>query len=143
MRPGDPAGGRSVSLIISRMCSTDAEDMLPTSARERRLAATALVGQLQRPLHRVDHLGAARVADPAGDVVDGQVVLGEEAGDAVGEAALDHGGQLGCQHDAEAVVAQPPAERVAAVGVDRAAGGDDLRSGPRVAALGRPARRGR
>ena len=37
-------GGRSVSLIISRMCSTDAEDMLPTSARDRRLAATAWSG---------------------------------------------------------------------------------------------------
>src|ERR1700758_3941065 len=35
MRPGDPAGGRSVSPIISRMCSTDAEDILPTWAGER------------------------------------------------------------------------------------------------------------
>ena len=90
---GSPAGGRSASLIISRMCSTDAEDMLPTSARDRRLAATAPSGSFRARCTASITFGPPGWQIQLADVVDGQAVLGEETGDAVGQAALDHGGR--------------------------------------------------
>jgi len=88
--------------------------MLPASERDLRLAARHCLAA-KRALRGVEHLRAAWVADPAPDVVDGQAVLPEESGNAAVQPALDHLGELRGEHDAEAVRAEPPPERVRAV----------------------------
>ena len=129
----EPAAGVRCSPIISRMCSTDAEDRLPTSARERRLAASALSGSFRA------RCTASRTFGPPGwqiQLAMSSMVRSCSARKAVTLAARPRSTTSGSsvvEHDTEAVAEQPPAERVAAVGVDHAAGGDH-RAVPRSAA---------
>ena len=56
----------------------------------RQVSSTRLARQLERRLERLDHLGAAGVADPPADVGAGQAVVGEEPVDVLAEVAPDH-----------------------------------------------------
>ena len=116
--------------------------MLPASDRDRRLAARALSGSLSARCAASSTFGPPGWQIQRPDVVDGQAVLAEEGGDAAVQPALDHLGELRGEHDAEAVRAEPPAQRVRAVRVDLAPGGDHPGAGerrPGAGAAGAPA----
>ena len=63
-----PAAGRAA--CRSSTCSTDADDRLPTAASDRQVSRERRRRQPSVVCDRLEHLRAARVADPPGDVVD-------------------------------------------------------------------------
>ena len=75
--------------------------------------------QPERGLHRLQDLRPTRVADPAGDVVDLQVVVGQEAADVVAEVLLDQSRYLGAEDDLQPGGADVPAHRPSESGYSR------------------------
>ena len=112
-------------------CSTDAEERFPTSASERRLMATALSGRLR--LRRMASITFGPPGCPIQLPMSSTVspVPGQERGDDRRELALHNVGQVGGQHDPEAVRPEPPAERVGTVWADLTVRGDDPRTAGR------------
>ena len=82
--------------------------------------------QLQPALERLEHARAARMRDPGADVAEPQVVLGQQLADVVPDVRVDGVGDRGGQHDPEAGAADVPADHALAVGVELAAGADDV-----------------
>jgi hypothetical protein len=117
IRPADPADGGPAPMVFSMMYGTDAEDRLPASASERRLSSLALSGSLRLFWMAWITFGPPGWQTPGADLLDGQIMLGQEEGDGAAQPPPDYAGQSCRQDDAEAVRAQPPSRRVAAVGV--------------------------
>ena len=78
-QPGG-AGQRAgaASRVSRRTCRTEADDRLPTSASERQVSSRARAGSPSGVADRLQHLRAARVADPGGHVLGLEVVVGQE-----------------------------------------------------------------
>ena len=77
-RPRRPGGGGRCASVSRSTCSTEEDDRLPTSASERQVSSRARAGRSSTSPDRVQHLGAAGMADPGGDVLALEVVVGEE-----------------------------------------------------------------
>ena len=85
--------------------------------------------ELQPALERLEHPRAARMRDPGADVVEPEVVVGQQFADVVPDVRVDGVGDRGGQHDPESGAADVPADDALAVGVELAAGSDDLGAG--------------
>ena len=88
-----------------------------------------VVREVERVLHGFENLGAAGVKDVAGDVVDGEAVVGEEGLDVAAEVFVDDLGDVGREVDLEAHVADVPAHDVLGVAIEGGAGVEDPGAG--------------
>ena len=111
----------------------------PATARSPRARPA---GRPSTASHRLEHLGAAGVADPAGDVLDRRGRgRPRKPADVVAEVLRDQAGHLGAEHDLQAAAADVPAHRPLGAGVEVAAGVQHLgpaRCGPPAASRSAP-----
>ncbi len=91
---------------------------MPTSRRLFQDGGEGVRREVEGVLHGFEDLGAAGVEDVAGDVVEGEAVVGEEGFDVAAEVLVDDLGDVGGEDNLEAHVADAPTHDVLGVAVE-------------------------
>ena len=124
--PQLPGAGRPVAQRVLQHVQHRGRREVADPRSESQVSAVACRGRSSAVSHRLEHLGPARVADPPGDVVEPEPVVGEEPVDVVAQVGLDQRGHRHVEHDPQPAGRDVPAHRPLGVGVEPAARAEHL-----------------